>query len=80
MSGFVRDTEDELAALVPKLVHLDRRACRRRVETRSSAAAMTDGYEAVYRRLATTHAGSQFAIPMPDIRTDELIAGTNLAM
>jgi glycosyltransferase involved in cell wall biosynthesis len=51
VTGFVRDTEDELAAVARRIPALDRRACRQRVEARFSAAAMADGYEAVYRRL-----------------------------
>ena len=52
VTGFVRDTEQELAAAAGRIPELDRRACRRRVEERFSAAAMADGYEAAYRRLA----------------------------
>jgi glycosyltransferase involved in cell wall biosynthesis len=51
VTGFVRDTEEELAAAARRIPELDRRACRRRVEQRFSAAAMTGGYEAVYREL-----------------------------
>ncbi len=51
VTGFVRDTEDELATAARRIPELDRRACRLRVEQRFSAAAMTDGYEAVYREL-----------------------------
>src|SRR4051794_21154843 len=52
VTGFVRETEVELAAVAGRIAELDRRDCRRRVEQRFSAAAMTDGYEAVYRALA----------------------------
>lgn len=52
VTGFARDTEAELAAAAWRIPEIDRAACRRRVEQRFSAAAMADGYEAVYRRLA----------------------------
>lgn len=55
VTGFIRDSEEELAAVAPLLARLDRRACRRAVETRFSAAAMAVGYEAVYRSLAVQH-------------------------
>ncbi len=51
VTGFVRDTEEELAATAWRIPELDRAACRRRVEVRFSAAAMADGYEAVYNAL-----------------------------
>ena len=52
VTGFVCDSEGALAAAARRIPELDRRACRRHVETRFSAAAMADGYEAVYRELA----------------------------
>lgn len=58
VTGFVRDTEDALAAAARRIPEIDRRACRRRVEARFSAAAMTAGYEAVYGRLAGQAADS----------------------
>jgi len=58
VTGFVRDTEDALAAAARRIPEIDRRACRRRVEARFSAAAMTAGYEAVYGRLASQAADS----------------------
>lgn len=51
VTGFVRDTEEELAEVAWRIPALDRAACRRRVEERFSAAAMADGYEAVYQTL-----------------------------
>ena len=50
MTGFVRDTLDELVAAAAALATLDRAACRRAVEERYSETAVVDGYEAVYRR------------------------------
>ena len=51
VTGFVRDTLEELAEAAERVPELDRRRCRARVEARFSAAAMADGYEAAYRRL-----------------------------
>jgi len=55
VTGFIRDSEEELAAAAPLLVGLDRLACRHAVETRFSAAAMAVGYEAVYRSLVVQY-------------------------
>jgi len=51
VTGFVRDSEEELAAVAGAVTQLSRRACRERVERCFSAEVMTDGYEAVYRSL-----------------------------
>lgn len=55
VTGFVRDSEEELAEVADDVTRLSRRACRDRVEARFSVAAMTDGYEAVYQSLTTRH-------------------------
>ncbi len=72
MTGFIRDTEDELVDAVGRLTELDRRQCRAAAEHRFSPAAMADGYEHVYRRLleggerATTRpAGHARVRPLP---------------
>ncbi len=49
VTGFVRDSEDELAAVAHDVDRLSRRACRERVERHFSVEVMTDGYEAVYQ-------------------------------
>lgn len=51
VTGFIRVTEEELMAAAMLVPSLNRRACRRVVEERFSAAAMATGYEAVYRSL-----------------------------
>ena len=51
VTGFVRDSEDELAAVAHDVDRLSRRACRQRVESHFSVDVMTDGYEAVYQRV-----------------------------
>ncbi len=53
VTGFVRDTEEELVALADDVTRLSRRACRERVERHFSVEVMTDGYEAVYESLRT---------------------------
>ena len=51
VTGFVRDDEDGLVEAVGRLGEIDRARCRAEAERRFSAAAMAEGYEAVYRRL-----------------------------
>lgn len=51
VTGFVRDSEDDLVAVVDEVIQLSRRACRDRVERLFSVAVMTDGYESVYESL-----------------------------
>lgn len=50
VSGFICDTLEELVAAVPRVAELDRAACHMAAR-RFSAAAMAEGYEAIYRRL-----------------------------
>lgn len=51
VTGFVRDSEDELADATAGVDSLSRRACRERVERLFSVEVMTDAYERVYRSL-----------------------------
>ena len=51
VTGFVRDDRAELAEAVGRAGEIDPEACRRRVADRFDVPVMTDGYEAVYRRL-----------------------------
>ena len=53
ITGFVRDSEDELSDVVDEVAALSRRACRERVERLFSVEVMTDGYENVYKSLLT---------------------------
>jgi glycosyltransferase involved in cell wall biosynthesis len=55
VTGFVRETEDELVDAVAHISELDREACRADVELRFSRVAMTDAYERVYARLVEEH-------------------------
>lgn len=51
MSGWICDSLDELVAAVPKVAQLSRFDCRREAQ-RFGSAAMAQGYEAVYTKLA----------------------------
>src|SRR3990170_1106860 len=51
-TGFVCRTLKEMIEAVGRMPEISREACRRYVETRFTAEAMTSAYEAVYRRLA----------------------------
>ncbi|HLZ31660.1 MAG TPA: glycosyltransferase family 4 protein [Chloroflexota bacterium] len=55
VTGFIRDTEDELVDAVKRIADLDRARCRADVERRFSPAAMTDAYEEVYERVVQAH-------------------------
>ncbi|HEU5319348.1 MAG TPA: glycosyltransferase, partial [Methylomirabilota bacterium] len=51
VTGFVAESVEDMVEAVKRVDTLDRAACRRHVEERFSVPRMTDGYEAVYRRL-----------------------------
>ena len=53
VTGFIGDSNEELALACERVAGLDRRACRQRVEAHFSADHMADGYEALYRTLVT---------------------------
>ena len=53
VTGFLGETDEELAGIRPRAsAEIDRAACRRRAEERYSAERMVSDYEALYRRLA----------------------------
>jgi glycosyltransferase involved in cell wall biosynthesis len=52
VSGYAASTLDELVEHLPEVYALPRAAVRQYAEERFSAQAMTDGYEALYQRLA----------------------------
>jgi len=54
VTGFIRDSEDELAEAVSHLDEIDRGRCRAEVEKRFSAQAMADSYLAVYDQVRRT--------------------------
>jgi glycosyltransferase involved in cell wall biosynthesis len=51
VTGFVRDSEEDLADAAHEVTSLSRRACRERVERLFSVDVMTDNYEHVYETL-----------------------------
>jgi glycosyltransferase involved in cell wall biosynthesis len=51
VTGFVRDTVDELVDTVARLHEISRLACRQRVEALFSKSAVVDGYLAVYEAM-----------------------------
>jgi glycosyltransferase involved in cell wall biosynthesis len=53
-SGFVCNTVDECVAAVAKVANLDRQGCRDYVSQKFGVQAMTNGYEAVYEKMAKT--------------------------
>lgn len=60
-SGYVCQSYEEMAKMIPQALELDRQKCREYVENRFSVARMVDSYEAVYEKLlenATLEIGS----------------------
>ena len=51
VTGFVCDDVDQMVAAVARLDEIDPHACRRVVEERFTVAAMSAGYERLYREL-----------------------------
>ena len=51
VTGFLGETDEELAAFVSRIGGLDRSACRRRAEEKYSAQRMVSDYEALYRKI-----------------------------
>ena len=52
VTGFLGETDEELAGFVGELGRIDRAACRRRAEERYSVGRMVGDYERLYARLA----------------------------
>ncbi|MGH7279026.1 MAG: glycosyltransferase family 4 protein [Candidatus Rokuibacteriota bacterium] len=52
-TGFIGETEEELASAVKRIDTIDRAECRRHVEHHFTAERMADGYEEVYARLSS---------------------------
>lgn len=50
-TGFVCQSYEEMAAMIPAALELDRQACREHVENNFSVIQMVDGYEAAYQQL-----------------------------
>jgi glycosyltransferase involved in cell wall biosynthesis len=66
VTGFVRQSEEELAWAVSQLDQIDRAACRAEAVLRFSPAAMAERYEAAYERLI---ASRQLQLAPTEIRT-----------
>jgi glycosyltransferase involved in cell wall biosynthesis len=56
VTGFIRDTPEQLPAALLRVGEIDRSACVRRVREHFSAACMAQRYEAVYRTAIEKHA------------------------
>jgi glycosyltransferase involved in cell wall biosynthesis len=52
VTGFLGETDEELAGFVARVPELDREACRRRAEERYGAERMVSDYEDLYRKIA----------------------------
>lgn len=50
-TGFVCQNYEEMAAMIPAALELNRQTCREDVENRFSVTKMVDGYEAVYEKI-----------------------------
>lgn len=50
-TGFICNSYEEMAAMIPSALELDRFACREYVENKFSVNQMVDGYEAAYQQL-----------------------------
>jgi glycosyltransferase involved in cell wall biosynthesis len=59
VTGFIRDSEDELVDALKRIDEIDRARCRAEVEQRFSPAAMTDAYEQVYQQLVQAAASGR---------------------
>jgi glycosyltransferase involved in cell wall biosynthesis len=53
ITGFLGETDQELAVHVGHAGDIDRAACRRRAEGRFGVDRMVSGYEAFYRKIAS---------------------------
>lgn len=53
-TGFVCQSYEEMAQLIPATLEFDRKACRDHVEENFSVRKMVDGYEAAYRQVIET--------------------------
>ncbi|NJL65479.1 MAG: glycosyltransferase family 4 protein, partial [Methylacidiphilales bacterium] len=50
-TGFVCQSYEEMAAMIPRALELSRRQCRQHVEDNFSVAQMVNGYEQVYQKM-----------------------------
>jgi glycosyltransferase involved in cell wall biosynthesis len=50
-TGFVCQSYEDMAAMIPKALELNRQVCREHVESQFSVTQMVDGYEAIYEKI-----------------------------
>jgi glycosyltransferase involved in cell wall biosynthesis len=55
-TGFVCHNYEEMAAIIPAAVQLDRQTCREHVKNHFTVTQMVDGYEAAYRQVLESRA------------------------
>lgn len=83
VTGFICQSLEEMAEAVSRVSRIDRAACRARVVGRFSAAAMADGYEAVYERVLATRDTRPALTIVPSLSADrgervvDLLAGAD---
>ncbi len=54
-TGFICQSFEEMATMIPKALELSRQTCREYVESRFTFSQMVDGYEAVYQKIIKEH-------------------------
>ena len=50
VTGFICQSPEDMASLIPKALELSRYSCRKHVEDKFTVSKMVDGYEAIYRK------------------------------
>jgi len=51
VTGFICQSHEEMASMIPKVMEVSRHDCRKYVENKFTISKMVDGYEAVYRQI-----------------------------
>ncbi|MEM6755153.1 MAG: glycosyltransferase family 4 protein [Cyanobacteria bacterium P01_C01_bin.38] len=51
VTGFICESHEDMASMIPKALQLSRSGCRKYVEDRFTVSKMVDGYEAIYRKI-----------------------------
>lgn len=64
-TGFICQSYEEMAAMIPHALELDRQGCRNYVENNFSVTQMVNGYEAAYRQLQERRISSNGRIHAP---------------
>lgn len=66
-TGFVCHSYEEMAAMIPAALELNRQTCREHVENNFSVAHMVDGYEAAYQQLLESRIDTNGRIHAPQL-------------